>query len=49
MNFHLFYFYLDQIDNIIDNIIEKYHIDNIIEKLVCAVFYDYIFDFITHF
>ena len=25
------------------------YIDNIIEKVVCMVFYAYIFDFITHF
>ena len=26
-----------------------FYIDDIIEKVVCAVFYIYIFDFVTHF
>ena len=28
---------------------KKFDIDNIVKKVVCAVFYIYIFDFITHF
>ena len=29
--------------------IKKFYVDDIIEKVVCSVFYNYIFDFITHF
>ena len=39
MSFHLFKYYLDQ----------NFFIDNVIEKVVCAVFYIHIFDFIIHF
>ena len=38
MTFHLF--------NIIW--IKKVYIDNVIKKVLCVVFYVYIFDFITH-
>ena len=39
MTFQLFQYYLDQ----------NFYIDNIVEKVVCAVLYICIFDFITHF
>ena len=29
--------------------IKIFYVDNIIEKVVCSVFYDHIFDYITHF
>ena len=29
--------------------INIFYIDNIIKKVVCAAFYSYIFEFITHF
>ena len=29
--------------------IKIFYTDNIVEKVVCVVFYKYIFDFITHF